>query len=79
MDTFINTFSAAFGVVLAIALLPFLIVFTMTVIPNLITALIVRFASNEWKARKWKRAVERGDANQIAFMRKWGLDRADAQ
>jgi hypothetical protein len=79
MDTFIETFSFTFGIVAALALLPFLFVLVSTGIPNLIMALIVRFASKEWKERKWKRALENGDESLIKFLRKHGLDRAESQ
>ena len=79
MDTFIETFSFTFGIVVAISLLPFFFTLVSTGIPNLIMAQIARFASKEWKERKWKRALERGDERLIKFLRNHGLDRTEAQ
>jgi hypothetical protein len=75
METFLSAFSFTFGVVAALALLPFLLVFVTTVIPNLVMGLITRFSSKEYKTGRWTRAVERGDAVQMNFLRKWGWDK----
>jgi len=76
METFLSAFSFTFGVVAALALLPFLLVFVTTGIPVLVMGLITRFSSTEYKTGKWTRAVERGDAVQMKFLRKWGWDKA---
>jgi uncharacterized membrane protein YoaK (UPF0700 family) len=76
MDTFLSTFSFTLGIVAAVALLPFFLVLIMSGIPNLIMVLTVRFSSKEWRARKWKSALERGDESLIRFLRKHGVDKA---
>ena len=51
METFLSTFSFTLGVVAALAALPLLFILFTVGIPNLIVAVITRFASKEWKAK----------------------------
>jgi hypothetical protein len=75
MDIFITTFSFTFGILAALALIPVLFIFVMIIVPNLLMVAVTRFSSKEHKAGKWTRAVERGDAVQMKFLRKWGWDK----
>ena len=77
MDTFVTAFSFTFGIVVALACLPFLIVLVTTGIPAIIMTIITRFSSKGWKAKQWKRAVRSRDAGQMRFLRKWGFDRTE--